>query len=83
MLWANNNLEAQIDFGYRATHVAAPSGKAISERDYSKAPVRSYFVGCSTGGYQGMTEAQRFPWRAVSRKRSPIRQYSFERQGKI
>ena len=62
LLWANNNLQAQVDFGYRATHVAALSGKAIAERYYSKAPARSYFVGCSTGGYQGVMEAQRFPW---------------------
>jgi len=62
VLWANNNLQAQIDFGYRATHVTALSGKAIAERYYRKAPARSYFVGCSTGGYQGVTEAQRFPW---------------------
>jgi hypothetical protein len=62
LLWADNNLQAQINFGYRATHVAALSGKAIAERYYGKAPARSYFVGCSTGGYQGVMEAQRFPW---------------------
>lgn len=61
-LWADNNLPAQVDFGYRATHVVALSGKAIARRYYDKAPVHSYFVGCSTGGYQGVMEAQRFPW---------------------
>ncbi len=30
--WAENNLQAQIDFGYRATHVAAQAGKAIAQR---------------------------------------------------
>lgn len=62
MLWSYNNLQAQIDFGYRATHVSTVAGKAIATRFYSRAPARSYFVGCSTGGYQGLTAAQRFPW---------------------
>ncbi|MFL6602577.1 MAG: tannase/feruloyl esterase family alpha/beta hydrolase [Steroidobacteraceae bacterium] len=62
VLWALGNLQAQVDFGYRATHVAALAGKAIANRFYQKPATRSYFVGCSTGGYQGVTEAQRFPW---------------------
>ena len=61
-LWGFNNLQAQIDFGYRATHVTALAGKAIVTRYYSKAPFKSLMMGCSTGGYQGMVEAQRFPW---------------------
>jgi feruloyl esterase len=61
-LWATNNLQAQVDFGYRATHVAALAGKAIVASYYAKAPSKSMMLGCSTGGYQGMVEAQRFPW---------------------
>jgi feruloyl esterase len=61
-LWADGNLPAQVDFGYRATHVVALTGKAIAHRYYDRAPAHSYFVGCSTGGYQGVMEAQRFPW---------------------
>lgn len=61
-LWASNNLQAQIDFGFRATHVGAVIGKAIAERFYGKSPQKSYYVGCSTGGYQGVMEAQRYPW---------------------
>jgi feruloyl esterase len=59
-LW--NNLQAQIDFGYRATHVTALAGKAIVEVYYNRPPAKSVMLGCSTGGYQGMVEAQRFPW---------------------
>lgn len=62
LLWSHNNLQAQVDFGYRATHVATVAGKAIATRFYSRAPARSYFMGCSTGGYQGLAAAQRFPW---------------------
>jgi hypothetical protein len=61
-LWAYNNLQAELDFGYRAAHVAALAGKAISEHFYERAPDRSYFCGCSTGGREGLMEAQRFPW---------------------
>jgi feruloyl esterase len=61
-LWAVNNLQAQIDFGYRGPHVAALAGKAITEHYYGKAPKYSYFRGCSTGGRQALVEAERFPW---------------------
>jgi hypothetical protein len=60
--WAYDNLQAEVDFAYRATHVVTLAGKAITERYYGRGPQRSYFVGCSTGGRQGMVEAQRFPW---------------------
>jgi hypothetical protein len=61
-LWAFNNLQAQIDFAYRGVHVTTLAGKAIIERFYSNRPRKAYFIGCSTGGYQGLVEAQKFPW---------------------
>lgn len=49
------------DFGYRAVHESVVAAKAIT-RAYYRRPARwSYFSGCSTGGYQGLSEAQRFP----------------------
>ncbi|MSO97229.1 MAG: tannase/feruloyl esterase family alpha/beta hydrolase [Rhodospirillaceae bacterium] len=59
--WAYNDLQAEVDFGYRATHVVAVAAKAIVGAYYGKPPAYSYFNGCSTGGRQGMVEAQRFP----------------------
>lgn len=60
--WAYNNLQAQVDYGYRSAHVAALAGKAITEEYYHRVLARSYFFGCSTGGHEGLLEAQRFPW---------------------
>lgn len=60
--WAYNNLQAEVDYGFRATHVTALAGKAITGHYYGNAPTRSYFIGCSGGGRQGLVEAQRFPW---------------------
>jgi hypothetical protein len=61
-LWAFNNLQGQLDFGVRAPHVAALAGKAIVRSYYGEAPKKSYFWGCSSGGQQALSEAQRFPW---------------------
>lgn len=61
-VWFRGNLQGQIDFSYRATHVVTLAGKAITERYYGVKPQKSYLMGGSTGGYQGMVEAQRYPW---------------------
>jgi hypothetical protein len=61
-LWALSNLPAQADFGFRAVHVATLAAKSIVGRYYAKPPGKSYFMSCSMGGFQGLVEAQRFPW---------------------
>lgn len=60
-IYAYNDRQSEIDFGYRATHVVAAASKVIVSDFYGKAPLKSYFNGCSTGGRQAMVEAQRFP----------------------
>ena len=60
-LWAIDNLVGEIDFGFRSTHVAAITGKAVTEAYYGKKPRYSYYFGASTGGRQGLVAAQRFP----------------------
>jgi len=59
--WARDNRNAEVDFGYRATHVLAVAAKAIIGAYYGQAPRYSYFRGCSTGGRQALVEAQSFP----------------------
>jgi feruloyl esterase len=49
------------DFAYAGIHDMSVAGKAVTSI-YYPAPVRfSYFNGCSTGGREGLMEAQRYP----------------------
>ena len=50
-----------IDFAYRAMHVMTVQSKTIVGAFYNRPPRLSYYQGCSTGGRQGMMEAQRYP----------------------
>ena len=59
--WAYNDREAEINYSYRALHLATLAAKAIIGVYYGKAPEYSYFEGCSTGGGQGLKAALRFP----------------------
>jgi feruloyl esterase len=53
--------EQLVDFAYRSQHETALKARALTEAFYGKPPQHSYFIGCSSGGYQGLMEAQRFP----------------------
>ncbi|MBZ5694861.1 MAG: tannase/feruloyl esterase family alpha/beta hydrolase [Acidobacteriia bacterium] len=59
--WAIGHPEKVADFGYRAVHETSVQAKAILDAFYGKDLARSYFVGCSDGGREGLMEAQRFP----------------------
>jgi Tannase and feruloyl esterase len=49
------------DFAHRAYHVTTQVGKLIVAAYYGAAPRYSYFTGCSTGGAEALSEAQRYP----------------------
>jgi hypothetical protein len=60
-IWAWNDPQLRIDFGYRGPHVTSQAAKAIITAYYGEAPRYSYFDGCSDGGREGLQEAQRYP----------------------
>jgi hypothetical protein len=49
------------DWGRLSTHVMTEVGKDIAKAFYGEAAKYSYFTGCSTGGQQGLIEAQYYP----------------------
>ena len=58
--WMQNGQQI-VDYGSRGIHEMTVKSKAIIEAFYGKAPKYSYFNGCSTGGKEGLMEAQRYP----------------------
>ena len=50
-----------MDFAHRAIHETAVAAKTTVNGFYGNAPRLSYFTGCSTGGRQALTAAQRYP----------------------
>src|SRR5262245_24427266 len=53
--------EKLVDFGWRAVHEMTVKSKAVVDAFYGRAPERTYWAGCSSGGKQGLKEAQKFP----------------------
>jgi Tannase and feruloyl esterase len=50
-----------LNYAFRAVHVSAETAKRLAAAYYGSTPMRSYFMGCSTGGRQALISAQRFP----------------------
>ena len=49
------------DFGHGSIHLTSAVGKQLVDAYYSAAPEYSYYLGCSTGGRQGLKAMQRYP----------------------
>jgi feruloyl esterase len=55
------NKPQMVDFAYRAVHLMTTIGKDVVAKYYGRAEDKAYFIGCSTGGRQGLMEVTRFP----------------------
>ena len=55
-----NNVAIE-DFGHRSIHLTTVVGKRFVDGYYARAPEHSYYLGCSTGGRQGLKAMQRYP----------------------
>ncbi len=53
--------QAVADHAYGSIDVTTQTAKFLIDAYYGQSPDRSYFVGCSTGGRQGMVFSQNFP----------------------
>ncbi len=49
------------DFSYRAIHEMTEKGKMVAEAYYAEPHEQAMYLGCSTGGRQGLMEVQRYP----------------------
>jgi hypothetical protein len=56
--WWEQKLE---DHAYRSEHETIVVAKKMVNAYYKRMPAYTYWVGCSTGGRQGLQEAQRYP----------------------
>jgi feruloyl esterase len=59
--WALNHPELMVDFASRGIHLTARAAKSVIRAYYNQSPRYSYFTGCSGGGGQALSEAQRYP----------------------
>lgn len=58
--WYSNPVQ-RVDFAYLSDHDLALVAQGLAARFYGSKPTYSYFDGCSQGGHEAVTEAERFP----------------------
>ncbi len=59
--WAAGHPERVENFAHRGHHLMAVTAKKIIAAYYGHEPKKSYFTGCSAGGWQALSEAERYP----------------------
>jgi feruloyl esterase len=61
MKFGQGHPEKVIDWAYRSIHVMTEASKLVVRNAQGRFAEHAYFVGCSTGGHQALSEAQRYP----------------------
>jgi pimeloyl-ACP methyl ester carboxylesterase len=61
MKFGQGHPEKIVDWAHRSIHVMTDAAKLIVRNHAGRFPERAYFVGCSSGGHQALSEAQRYP----------------------
>jgi feruloyl esterase len=61
MAFGKGHPEKIADWAYRSVHVMTDLAKLVVRSYAGRFPDYAYFDGCSTGGQQALSEAQRFP----------------------
>ena len=59
--WIAGHWQRVVDFGHRAHHLMPVVSKQIVAAYYGQPARHAYYSGCSSGGWQGFTEAQKYP----------------------
>jgi hypothetical protein len=59
--FADGHPEKVADWAYRSIHVMTDVAKLVVRAARGQLPSHAYFEGCSTGGQQALSEAQRYP----------------------
>jgi Tannase and feruloyl esterase len=60
-LWARNDPQLRVVFGYSSEHNLAQTAKALISAFYGRGPAYSYFSGVSDGGREAIDLAERYP----------------------
>jgi hypothetical protein len=60
-LWAKNDPQLRVVFGYSSEHSLAVTAKAVIHAFYGRGPAHAYFAGVSDGGHEALDLAQRYP----------------------
>lgn len=59
--WLLHRPDRAANYAHRANHLLAVKSKALIAQFYGKPQSHAFFVGCSGGGRQALTELQRYP----------------------
>jgi feruloyl esterase len=73
VIFGKGHPEKVIDFGWRAIHVMTNTAKLVIRNATGRFAEKSYFVGCSSGGHQALSEHSASPRITTASWPAPLR----------